>query len=132
MKLSLLIITDDQDDQEIFGEAITRVDMSIHYESALSCRAALHKLHEARHLPDVILLDAYLHDMNSLDCLRELKSEKKFAAIPVIVIDAVQNENFCVAAMNLDADSYFVKPVSFIDIQNFFKQIQEKFSSEKG
>jgi len=61
----------------------------------------------ASHVPDLILLDLGLPDMDGVDVL---KSIRKWSRIPVIVVSARGHEREKVEALDLEADDYIVKP----------------------
>jgi two-component system KDP operon response regulator KdpE len=59
------------------------------------------------HVPDVIMLDLGLPDMDGLDVTRGLRS---WTMLPVIVISARGQENDKIAALDAGADDYLTKP----------------------
>ena len=61
----------------------------------------------ASHCPDLILLDLGLPDMDGLEVL---KSVRKWASLPVVVVSARQHEQDKVEALDMGADDYLVKP----------------------
>ncbi|MGQ9708005.1 MAG: response regulator, partial [bacterium] len=65
-----------------------------------------------KHRPDLIILDLMLPDVDGLDVCRLLKSEPKFAAIPIIMLTARGEETDRVLGLELGADDYVVKPFS--------------------
>ncbi len=61
----------------------------------------------ASHVPDLILLDLGLPDMDGLIAIKEIRS---WSAIPIIVISARGQERDKVAALDAGADDYLTKP----------------------
>jgi len=59
------------------------------------------------HLPDVILLDLGLPDIDGLEIL---KSVREWSAVPVIIVSARGQETDKVEALDLGADDYITKP----------------------
>ena len=59
------------------------------------------------HLPDVILLDLGLPDLDGLEIL---ESVRKWSAVPIIVVSARDQEKDKVKALDLGADDYITKP----------------------
>ncbi len=61
----------------------------------------------ASHVPDLVLLDLGLPDMDGLAVIRELRT---WSQMPVIVISARGQERDKVAALDAGADDYLTKP----------------------
>lgn len=71
------------------------------------------------HLPDLILLDVHLPDMNGAELLAMLKQEPETRKIPVIVISADATNIQVHKFMDLGAEKYLTKPIvvkEFIDV----------------
>jgi phosphate regulon transcriptional regulator PhoB len=62
--------------------------------------------------PDLILLDLMLPGMDGLEVCKKLKSEKKTAAIPIIMLTAKSQESDKIVGLELGADDYVTKPFS--------------------
>ena len=65
------------------------------------------------HCPDVILLDLGLPDMDGLDIIKQVR---EWAETPIVVISARTQEKEKVAALDLGADDYLVKPFAFEEL----------------
>ena len=61
----------------------------------------------ASHVPDLILLDLGLPDMDGIEVL---KSIRKWSRVPIVIVSARGFEREKVQALDLDADDYIVKP----------------------
>lgn len=61
----------------------------------------------AAHNPDIIVLDLGLPDLDGIEVTRRLR---EWAAIPIIVLSARNQEGDKVAALDLGADDYLTKP----------------------
>src|SRR6187402_3849341 len=62
--------------------------------------------------PDIVILDLMLPGVDGLEVCRKLKSDKKTAAIPIIMVTAKGEEADIVAGLELGADDYISKPFS--------------------
>lgn len=74
-------------------------------EVASDGRSALEVVHER--MPDIILLDLGLPDLDGIAVLRQLRS---FSQVPVIVVSARAESDDKVEALDLGADDYVSKP----------------------
>ncbi|MCX5698526.1 MAG: response regulator [Candidatus Omnitrophica bacterium] len=63
-------------------------------------------------LLDLILLDLMLPGVDGLEVCKELKSERKTASIPVIMLTAKSQESDKIVGLELGADDYVTKPFS--------------------
>ncbi len=66
----------------------------------------------ARQLPELVLLDWMLPDRSGVELLRELRSEERTRAVPVIMLTAKGSESDRVVGLDAGADDYVVKPFS--------------------
>jgi len=64
-------------------------------------------------LPGVIFLDLKLPRVDGLEVLREIKSDVKTAAVPVVVFTSSGEERDIAECRRLGANSYVVKPLEY-------------------
>lgn len=74
------------------------------------------------HIPDLILLDLNLPDIQGEDVLRLLRAEPKTQAIPVVVISADATTHQIKQLMNAGAQDYLTKP---LDVKKFLMLIDK-------
>ncbi len=75
--------------------------------AAYTGKDALDKVRE--HLPDLVLLDVMLPDMDGFEVLRLLR---KISDVPVIMVTARSDEEDIIRGLRLGADDYITKPFS--------------------
>jgi CheY-like chemotaxis protein len=73
-------------------------------------------------LPDLILLDLRLPDMDGITAFKELKSIKETENIPVIALTANAIDGESEKALTLGFKNYITKP---LDIENFLNIIDK-------
>ena len=76
----------------------------------------------AAHLPDLILMDIQLPDMDGITALRRLMSEPRTATIPVIALTAFAMKGDRERFLGAGFDGYLVKP---INIKEFSEQVRQ-------
>jgi two-component system alkaline phosphatase synthesis response regulator PhoP len=64
------------------------------------------------HIPDLIVLDLMLPDIDGLEITKILKSEPKTKDIPIVMLSAKGEEADIVTGLELGADDYITKPFS--------------------
>ena len=73
--------------------------------------------------PRVILLDLKLPKVDGLEVLRQIKSDPRTRAIPVVVLTSSREERDIVESYNLGVNSYIVKPVDFEQFNESVRQL---------
>lgn len=121
------------EDEELLLQAIVKKLSSSGFET-LSCttaRQAIDYLKSIKEIPDAIWLDYYLPDMNGIEFMHELKKNKKWAKIPVIVVSnsaSAQKKN---AMLALGVKKYVLKAKYRLDdIIDIIKEIVEANSTQ--
>lgn len=66
----------------------------------------------ANSLPDIILLDWMLPDVNGIEIIKRLKRDTSTKNIPIIMLTAKAEEQNKIKGLNAGADDYIVKPFS--------------------
>jgi CheY-like chemotaxis protein len=73
--------------------------------------------------PAVLLLDLKLPKVDGLEVLKQVKSDKNLAMIPVVVLTSSKEEKDMVASYKLGVNAYVVKPVDFHEFVNAIKEL---------
>jgi DNA-binding response OmpR family regulator len=68
--------------------------------------------------PALVLLDVNLPKLDGFEVCRQLKSDPAMASIKVVMLTARSSEADRVRARQVDADDYFVKPFSPVQLLN--------------
>ena len=63
-------------------------------------------------IPDLILLDVNMPEMNGYEAIKKLKADKRYATIPVIFLTAKNDEESEMEGLDLGAADYITKPFS--------------------
>lgn len=86
----------------------------------------------ATHLPDLILMDITMPEMDGLEVLKRLKEDTATATIPVILLTAkVEVENIY-RGYKIGADYYITKPFSTTQLMNGISLFLEIENTEKA
>lgn len=82
------------------------------------------------HLPDVVILDIIMPNLDGIGVLEELKSISLDLHPKVLVLSAVGQDKITQRAINLGADYYIVKPFEFNMLMRRIRQVLEVVSIE--
>lgn len=106
-KKSILVVEDElsllQAIEAMLEDEGFDVDIAAHAEEATS------KLFLLKNKPDCIWLDLNLPHQNGMEFLREIKADKDFKAIPIIVVSNFDDHKTIEEAKKLGIKEYFVK-----------------------
>jgi two-component system KDP operon response regulator KdpE len=102
-KVLILIVEDDEYISNFITAILTANDYGV--IKAVNGKEAISMT--ASHVPDLILLDLGLPDIDGTEVLKSLRT---WSGIPVIVVSARGNEREKVEALDLGADDYVTKP----------------------
>lgn len=118
----ILLIEDSPGECELFRMALTQTGLEVTLYTEHDAEAALHFLADrAGHepLPSVILLDWHLQKTRGDRFLTRLRSDARFASIPVIVFTTSDDSSNVAASYGYGANGYVVKPGTFQDLVTF-------------
>lgn len=82
-------------------------------------------------LPSLILLDIMLPDEDGLDILKKLRSSKKTANIPIILVTAKTSELDKVKGLDQGADDYITKPFGIMELISRVKALLRRTKKEE-
>jgi two-component system KDP operon response regulator KdpE len=101
--VTVVLIDDDKHIRRFVRTSLQADDMRV-----FDAPTGAHGLAQAAtRMPDLVIVDLSLPDMDGIDVIRELRS---WSAIPVIVLSARSREEDKVAALDAGADDYMTKP----------------------
>ena len=102
-KVTVLIIEDERSICDFMAKTLNAHDYRT--ITAQTGRDGLAFLTSA--LPDLVLLDLGLPDMDGIDIIKETR---QWSSVPIIVISARNQEKEKVGALDIGADDYITKP----------------------
>lgn len=110
----ILMLEDDADDRELTQSIFAENSFDIGVEFLACDNDAVRYLEERKaqnmHLPSLILIDKYIHSGEGSDILDAIKSDRRFAHIPVVMISGSDLPSDIEECYRLGANSYIVKP----------------------
>jgi CheY-like chemotaxis protein len=120
---AVLYVDDDQEDQEVFQEVLSKIQPALRCYLASSGNEAFHILWSLDEMPAAIYLDMNMPIQNGLEVLKALKSEARFSAIPTFVLTTSKSSQDIATANALGAAGYFVKPTSLTDVEELLRPL---------
>lgn len=120
--IHILFSDDDTDDALLFTQAADLMTASILLSFAEDGEQLMRYLSKEI-LPDLIFLDLNMPVKNGVECLREIRSDKKLDWLPIIIYTTSDNPKDVDTCFDLRANLYVVKPTSFENIIKTLKKV---------
>lgn len=106
-KATILLVDDNNDMRNYINKLLVPY---CNVQTATDGKVALHKIQNG--IPDLILSDIMMPNMNGFELLKAIRTNKSTEAIPFILISARAGEEAKVEGLEARADDYLVKPFS--------------------
>lgn len=129
--LDILLVDDDHADMALFGIAVDKSDLKIWLQNLPSGQDAVEYLtgrgafndRSLHPLPDVIVLDLAMPQMDGFEFLAWRKFSPAFAAIPIVVLSGSKVPDEAERVIAAGADKFIVKPNDFEDWKRVVREI---------
>ncbi|HXG00534.1 MAG TPA: response regulator transcription factor, partial [Bacteroidota bacterium] len=107
MTKTILVVDDEQDIIDLLKYNLEKEGYRV-----LTARNGKKALEQAKHQPDLILLDVMMPEMDGWEVCKQLKRDANTQHIPVLFLTAKETEVDEVLGLELGADDYIVKPIA--------------------
>ena len=129
--IEILLVEDNPSDAELTLHALKKCKVANHILHVRDGAEALEFLfHRGEHSarggedpPMLVLLDLKLPKVDGLQVLKQIKSDPRTKAIPVILLTSSKEESDMAAGYQLGVNSYIQKPVNFGEFQEVVRQL---------
>ena len=130
-EIEILLVEDNAADEELAIHAlrtnnlVNQIHIARDGEEALDflfCRGT-HAHRDCEKPPRLVLLDLKLPKVDGLEVLRQLKSDARTKAIPIVILTASREERDMISGYQLGVNSYIQKPVDFGQFREIIKQL---------
>ena len=112
--MTLLCIDDDNEDLELFREALRTINSAYVCIGASNGLQGLQVLNNI--LPDLVFLDINMPVMGGKETLQTIRRDVRFKHIPIYILSTSTNSSEIELFKQLGALSFFTKPNSFEEL----------------
>jgi CheY-like chemotaxis protein len=109
--LKILLVDDDREEYEFIASAFESLSVKaqvIQIEDCTDVSAAIRE-----HNPDMVFIDINMPSINGIDCLKSVRSEKRFENLPIIIYSTSNSIADVQESFKHKANLYVVKPNTF-------------------
>lgn len=118
---TILVIDDSPSEMAKFRDMLAKNDYKI--LEAINGEQGCHMA--AEHLPDLILMDVVMPEMNGFQATRKITRGKTTAHIPVVMISTKNQETDRVWGKRQGAKEYLTKPVDESELMRIIRTVME-------
>ncbi|MGB1312580.1 response regulator [Bizionia paragorgiae] len=106
------------EDDKVLRENTAEILELANYEVSMAPNGVVGLDYAKKHLPDIIICDIMMPELDGYDTLKALSENEKTKYIPFIFLSAKTEREDVRVGMNLGADDYITKPFSEPDLIN--------------
>ena len=132
---SILVVDDSKDDLELIRLAFARIKAPFVLETAHGGKAAISRLLTGRApLPDLVLLDLKMSEMDGFEVLRQIRADSRLAGVLIAIFSSSDMARDIEMTHGMGADAYISKPFALNDFARVVDGLSDVFSavSKKG
>ncbi len=107
MSAKILIVDDEPFNVDLLEQELA--DQG--YETCMALNGAEALIALERDQPDMVLLDWMMPGMNGIEVLKKMRADKRWQAVPVIMVTARSTTEDVVQGLDAGADDYVTKPI---------------------
>jgi DNA-binding response OmpR family regulator len=104
----VLVVDDDPASRETLADLLSIEP----HEIAMASDGVTMFAYLEQSIPDVILLDVMMPNMNGFEICKRIKSSKQWSHIPVVLITALNDYKSMITGLDAGADEFLSKPIS--------------------
>ena len=125
---TILVVDDERDLQNLLDFNLRQAG----FETVLASTGEQALQAVRRRVPDLVLLDLMLPDLPGTEICRQVKSDPRTRAVPVVMLTARGEELDRVVGFELGADDYVVKPFSMRELVLRVKAVLRRAGQQGG
>jgi response regulator RpfG family c-di-GMP phosphodiesterase len=119
--ITILVGEDDDDDFLIFSIAIEEMSFTYALKRAENGEILLKLLNDE--LPDILFLDLLMPCTDGKQCLKEIRANKKYDSLPIIVFSSLNDLNSIEYCYREGSNLYVIKPHSMSVLKDVLERI---------
>lgn len=133
---TILLIEDNKADIGLFKESINHLRLNLNLYVISNGSYVMDfinrkGIYEGINSPDLIILDINLPGLNGFEILNQIRKIDSFKNLPIAILTTSTQIEDLIEALELGADSLFVKPSDFLEFTSTVKSILHQYLANK-
>lgn len=125
-EVKILLVEDNPGDVDLTKEVFGNTDFNCSFAVASDGQEAFDYLYNSDGaLPDLILLDLNLPNIDGRQVLKKVKEDPKTRRIPVIVLTSSKSHDDVLSAYNDHTNAYVKKPIDLFEFEEVAERIKD-------
>jgi CheY-like chemotaxis protein len=117
-RILLLLIDDDQDDAELFADALKELEIDAVMSYFHDGNEGVEKLRKKQvPMPDIIFLDINMPQIDGWECLKKIKTIDHLQNIPVVMYSTSSFDKHILKSKEAGASAFLTKPNHFEELK---------------
>lgn len=118
---TVLIVDDDKE----MANAVRMMFRLLRFEGKafLSARDLAAYMLASPQLPDLLLVDMSMPEVNGMDVVKWIRKSNRFRSIPIIILSAEIHPELIHDAMSAGANDYLCKPILLEDLETSLRRV---------
>lgn len=125
----IMLAEDDEDDKWIFTEIMKglAVDGNIRFDALDNGLQIMQALENNPELPDLVILDQNMPQLNGKETLELIKKDERFNHIPVVIYSTYNDSRLSNECVNIGATQIVTKPDTFEGFKEMIEMLVAKY-----
>ena len=128
-KQKIMLVDDNTDFTYVVKKRLESISQDCEVISANSGKECF-KILEQGNLPDIILLDVMMPDMEGWDVFTKIKEKTEWREIPIVFLTA-KTDSFSKGFGNITAEGYIEKPIEIKELKERIDEILNRYKNAK-
>ena len=121
--INLLLADDDLDDCMFFRDVLEELPISSNLRTVNDGEELIKHLKSESKLPDALFLDLNMPKKNGIECLTEIKNDKRLISIPIIIYSTSLDKEVVNLLYEYGACRYVRKPGDFAKLKSVIHEV---------
>lgn len=117
----VLLAEDDEDDYLIFSLAIAETQVAVALTRVKDGEQLMKVMNE--HIPDILFLDVHMPCKGGKECLREIRSNRRYDDLPIIIYSSFSDINTVEYCFREGSNLYTIKPSTIPELTEILRRI---------